>query len=606
VSPLDETTGTEAEILAKSEAKAWKRSYTEKSPGVKIYGPVEPADGKLLVTADGGYKDEEGTYDGIRIAAGDSKSSYDTASERGVIAKVVACGSIGTSARYVIVANDVEKTRAQFTGWNDEKLLGWAKVMVYDRLNDLDVVTNGGARQASNDPDYVIPQTVQNGAWKANYYVVSEPGTVAAPTNKVKVTDGIPPEIEYEPEMIEVSLGAILDPKLGLTITDYGVDKNDPTPTDQLDIRIDSSNVPVNNSAEMKTTEEGVFTIEYSVEDPDGNKDFATRVVIVNDGTIVVGDSYILKTNNSFDINVNEVMTRNPGKDMQLFERSNPVVWDMHGNIVENPNLVIVSDGNYTNVKNRYNVVIGIREDAKVTKVTEANVEAKTFVVTYNVNTDEANAQVWPKTQSFEEPNLEVTGVPNAALRGFTFKGWNTEPTGTGTSFSSPYTVKGDMTVYAQWEAIPVPEPGRAPTIAENIYNTIVEAITPEDTPTMAVPTTNIDPVEAPQSGFSAEWSLLNLLLSLFGIEILFFVMILVARRRGTKRDVLYKSKGWLLAVIATAIGNMVSFMCTEPAIDNQMVMTDSWTPLNAALFVLTIAMSVMAFRHRPEKTTGE
>ena len=39
---------------------------------------------------------------------------------------------------------------------------------------------------------------------------------------------------------------------------------------------------------------------------------------------------------------------------------------------------------------------------------------------------------------------------------GYTFAGWNTAANGSGTAFTSATLVTADVTVYAQWTAIPV------------------------------------------------------------------------------------------------------------------------------------------------------
>ena len=56
----------------------------------------------------------------------------------------------------------------------------------------------------------------------------------------------------------------------------------------------------------------------------------------------------------------------------------------------------------------------------------------------------------------------EVASSPKTTRTGYTFQGWFDSATD-GTQISFPYTISGDLTLYAQWTAIPAPAPAPAP-----------------------------------------------------------------------------------------------------------------------------------------------
>ena len=72
------------------------------------------------------------------------------------------------------------------------------------------------------------------------------------------------------------------------------------------------------------------------------------------------------------------------------------------------------------------------------------------FTVTFNGNGGT------PSSDSLQvEDGNTVETLPTAIWEGYTFEGWNTAANGSGTAFTTETTVTGDITVYAQWEAIP-------------------------------------------------------------------------------------------------------------------------------------------------------
>jgi uncharacterized repeat protein (TIGR02543 family) len=73
--------------------------------------------------------------------------------------------------------------------------------------------------------------------------------------------------------------------------------------------------------------------------------------------------------------------------------------------------------------------------------------------VTFALN--DGTADVWA-TKTVTAPATTVTDFPANPVRdGYTFTAWNTQAGGSGTGFTNSITVSADITVYAQWTAVP-------------------------------------------------------------------------------------------------------------------------------------------------------
>ena len=84
-----------------------------------------------------------------------------------------------------------------------------------------------------------------------------------------------------------------------------------------------------------------------------------------------------------------------------------------------------------------------------------------TYTITYDGN---INTSGTAPTDSYfpypEDSTVTVLGnTGSLAKTGYTFSGWNTEPNGTGISYSqgNTFTISSNMTLYAKWTAIPAP-----------------------------------------------------------------------------------------------------------------------------------------------------
>ena len=87
--------------------------------------------------------------------------------------------------------------------------------------------------------------------------------------------------------------------------------------------------------------------------------------------------------------------------------------------------------------------------------------KSKIYTVTFVNDTDQNYAKVQVKEKKSIKDNSVVGQAMPAqpSKAGFTFKGWNTQSDGTGTTFDDSTPVSGDITVYAQYEKLPNPGP---------------------------------------------------------------------------------------------------------------------------------------------------
>ncbi len=82
----------------------------------------------------------------------------------------------------------------------------------------------------------------------------------------------------------------------------------------------------------------------------------------------------------------------------------------------------------------------------------------KTYTVTFVDGVDVTNGDIPADPSSIQvtTPATKVETMPSEPARdGYTFEGWNTAEDGTGTEFNASTPVTGNITVYAQWVAVP-------------------------------------------------------------------------------------------------------------------------------------------------------
>jgi uncharacterized repeat protein (TIGR02543 family) len=224
----------------------------------------------------------------------------------------------------------------------------------------------------------------------------------------------------------------------------------------------------------------------------------------------------------------------------------------------------IIDTGGYTDAEGVYNPVVGIYDtDPKappviigapdLSKPIQVNV-VDTYIrnrVTFDAN---GGILVGPRVVTVVEPQTTLPYLPASPIRdGYTFRYWSTSPVG-GTQFTADTTLAGDITLYAQWTAIPVtppPAPQPPPTIivnnppgGANTETTYVTVGTGSDTENATLPDASaplsagseIDDTIPPlvSNEPSTGWALFDLLATIFALILLvvFFIKFFFDRPR--------------------------------------------------------------------------
>ncbi|MCL2808152.1 MAG: InlB B-repeat-containing protein, partial [Coriobacteriia bacterium] len=147
----------------------------------------------------------------------------------------------------------------------------------------------------------------------------------------------------------------------------------------------------------------------------------------------------------------------------------------------------------------------------------------------------------------------------------------------------------------------PAPEPEAEPEAEPT------QTITPTPTPVTPPPTITIEEKEVPlATPVVATWALMNLLLACAGILMALMLLIALASRRKTSNESSDKKKskggmGFLAVNILVAVVAVVLFFVTQNLFTT-MIITDNWTVVHAILFVVQIAIVVLAMRSGKEE----
>ncbi|MCL1798054.1 MAG: DUF5011 domain-containing protein [Eggerthellaceae bacterium] len=206
--------------------------------------------------------------------------------------------------------------------------------------------------------------------------------------------------------------------------------------------------------------EPGIYVVTLRVTDSDGNETIVTSAFVVDDGSFVFGDDYILSAHD-FTIAHSDVDLGN--KSGQIIAQSGAVAARYDGT----PAVVnVTADGGYTNVGGQYAVQISVASEPSLKTNITATVTAPAnnrYAVKFDPN---GGTLTGPSTIYVVEPATTLSYLPSSPVRdGYVFTYWALTPEG-GTQFTPSTPVLSDMTVYAQWEKAavpPAPEPAPAP-----------------------------------------------------------------------------------------------------------------------------------------------
>ncbi|GHU61790.1 hypothetical protein FACS189418_2050 [Clostridia bacterium] len=345
----------DTDILSAAKAKAWKVDNT---------GKVEKP---IRVDNKGGYSNAEGTYS-ISLMVTENTSTSKT-----IKAVVVSdSGNLVEDAEYVIYAEDVQinTTTASSLDNDQVKTLTKAKAIQKATGTAADVEIKGGAHG-------ILPTEAN---YPVSFVVVPKPSVEVSVV--VFVNNRNIPTLILPPSPSVVKLGDNFDDRAGVSATD----------TEDGDL---TNKITVSGTVNTQVT--GIYELIYSVTDSDHNTVSKTLIVVVNDGTYVVDNAYILQAE-SFIKKESDVKTN----VSDVLSATKAQAWKVDSTGKNEIPTTLSDDGGYTNVAGSYSISIAIAENTSVSKAITAivisdqgtiveDVEYILFAENAQINTTEAS-----------------------------------------------------------------------------------------------------------------------------------------------------------------------------------------------------------------------
>lgn len=257
-------------------------------------------------------------------------------------------GNYSVGNNFVIKASSFTKRVSQ-VNTSDAAINTDAGIQVYSKSTGLltsETVT------FSNKGGY----TATPGVYTITMHVTSDPTTIRTIT--ATVTTGNGPTITA-PSFTEVTLNGAFDPNTGVSSNDLE------------DGNITSSIV---KTGTVNTAVAGVYIVNYTVSDSDGNQAAHTQVVLVNDGTYFAGNQFILKALD-FTKTRGQVNTTTPA----VVADSQAIVYSKTTGQVVSQSVGVSNLGGYTNVEGSYPVSLYVLVDSTAARTITATVIAGNF-----------------------------------------------------------------------------------------------------------------------------------------------------------------------------------------------------------------------------------
>ncbi|MCL2631808.1 MAG: DUF5011 domain-containing protein [Coriobacteriia bacterium] len=590
------------QLLNMTHAKAYDGASSEELP-----------QSMLSVPSTGGYSRSVGEYS-VVISVRDLPS--------GVIAKTVKAAVVDADVidDKPASSDDPSGTRVYVYGKNITLRISEAQAITDEAL----LLQSLGAHALIADP------TDPAGALTAQAVIVLDNGgfTAAQGVYSVKVADiESICEIVLTVTVVEGS-APVLTPErpVVVPVAPHGGNlsnnqkKGDATAWDEEDGDLTSKIIVTGN---VPANIPGIYQVTLSVTDSDGNTVAALVAVVVDDGSFVYGEEYILSAKD-FQIDAADVDTSN--RAAQITDQSRAIAARNDGS----PASVSVSnlDG-YTNVGGSYRPTISVSLEPLTARQITATVIPPGWLyrVTFNAN---GGTLTGPSAVYVQSPANTLSYLPSSPVRaGYSFRYWSLYPQGEA-QFTPDFKLTGDITVYAQWDQNPAPpappEPPAPPVInvypppspppIVNVYPGGTTNITNNQPPTEVLVTietttssgTEIDNPEVPLISVRAEphWALFNVGVVVFSLLlVLVFTLRFIADMRATYEDEdsyelprdksFYVNAPVLLIIAAAFVEGLIVLLLTSD-FSARMLLTDQYSiPLSLIVFVQLLTPAVAA-----------
>ncbi|MDL2212245.1 DUF5011 domain-containing protein, partial [Erysipelotrichaceae bacterium OttesenSCG-928-M19] len=317
------------ELITKAQAKAWLVS----NPAVES-GSVE-----LVSTT---FTAAIGTYNAIFAVSEEPTTTVEISIE------VKAEDHVTKGDQYTIYANDFTINTARAATITDAEII--TKAIAKAELNS----TKAEAGTIKVTDNTVIGQGA--GTYLVELYVEEDP--TAKTTITVTVSDGAAPTLEVTTP-VEINVGETYDAKTAIEKVE---DDKDTLTNDDVSVS-DTYDVDV----------AGIYVVTYSVTDSDYNTTTAKSVLVVNDGSIVVGEEYVIQAYD-FVINKPDVDTNS---DAVILAAKAKAVKVTDGSDAE---VEISSTGDYAAAKGTYAITFAVVEEPATTITINATVLDKDVI----------------------------------------------------------------------------------------------------------------------------------------------------------------------------------------------------------------------------------
>ncbi|MDL2211480.1 DUF5011 domain-containing protein, partial [Erysipelotrichaceae bacterium OttesenSCG-928-M19] len=332
-------------ILSKDQAKAIT-NFDELITYAKAEAEKIETGTKGTVKVDGAntnFKSDAGTYN-ARFYVNEEVATYID-----VEIKVLPYDVITIGDNYIIGANHFSVKRSEVAGLTNAKILELSGATAWLKSDEN---TKGTVNLVNHN---II---AENGTYDVNMNVVQEPAT--ATTVVATVAGGNPPTITATSPLV-VTINTVPDLSQGVVIAD----------TEDTDINFED-NVEVTGAYDMSKA--GVYTLTYTVTDSDSNSATASRVLVVDDGSFVIGENYMIQAY-SYVINMPDVVVN----DAAILLETKAVAYKKADGT--KATATILDNGGYAKAKGTYIVRVGVAEETATFKDVSAVVLDKDAII---------------------------------------------------------------------------------------------------------------------------------------------------------------------------------------------------------------------------------
>jgi uncharacterized repeat protein (TIGR02543 family) len=379
----------------------------------------------------------------------------------------------------------------------------------------------------------------------------------------------------------------------------------------------------------VDTSVPGIYEVTYTVTDTDGNQTSAVGRVLVNDGNWVVGNDYLIYAHN-FSLDYEAAL----GTHDEILALSEALA--LSKDTLTPVEVVVVNDGNYTKYPGSYgSIQLAPAPEQTAIRSVRGIITGGEYRVVFDPN---GGHLVGPEFVRLIGSGSTLPFLPQNPVRdGYTFVSWNTARDGLGTNFVASTPVTANVTIYAQWEPVPVVEtpPPTPPNVINVINPPITTVVVPPSastyvtvTPASDTPIVNVGPDhtpiaqigdnETPTANVLTEtvWALLDLIFALASLALLIFYVVkfFIERKEDKAKEkeqeenpgtwkasstqrIVHVSLPVLILAIVGVIEAAIILLATQD-FTAKMAMVDDYTVIFAVIsFVLLIVPIISALR---------